>query len=520
MPTPLAQGLGQSSSPTFGGRPTGPMPSSLLLLFAPLEVLFPIELSTLLAVAYAVLVAALCLFIIVDSRTPSKALAYVLLVVALPLVGAIFYLSVGINYRKRKIYRKKLDIDERTYPELLQRAIGYTQQVRAQQGAELAHFAPLAQQLAGVCLLSQGNRTHLLCNGESKFPEVLAALEAAQHHIHLEYYIFNDDGIGRRIADVLMRKAREGVQVRFIYDDYGSASLRRGLGKELLAAGVEAFPFRKILLLFLANGMNYRNHRKIIVVDGRVGFVGGINVSDKYINANGPGLYWRDEHLRIDGPAVLSLQHIFLTDWNFCSGLRIAFNEAHFPLSVDAMPGEVVQVVSSGPDSDHPDILYALVQAILLSRSHIRLTTPYFIPDKSLLDALCIAARSGVTVDLLVPGISDSWIVNTTSRSYYSELLAVGVRIHAYRKGFVHAKTAVFDGRVAMVGTANLDHRSFDLNFEVNAFVYHAAQAAELAAEFDRDLQDADLIDPEQWAKRPVAQRIAERILHLFGALM
>lgn len=490
------------------------------LMLATWEALLPTDLRTVLLVAYTLLVVVLCLFIIVDGRTPSKVLAYVLLVVALPVVGAIFYLSVGINYRKRKIYRKKLDIDERTYPELEQRAIGYTQQVLAEQRIELAHFAPLAQQLTGVCLLSQGNRTHLLRNGDTKFPEVLAALEAAQHHIHLEYYIFNDDGIGRRIAEVLMRKARAGVKVRFIYDDYGSSSIRRSLVRELRAAGVEAFPFRKILLLFLANGMNYRNHRKIIVVDGRVGFVGRINVSDKYINADGPGLYWRDEHLRIDGPAVLNLQHIFLTDWNFCSGQRIAFSEAHFPLSEETAPGEVVQVVSSGPDSDHPDILYALVQAVMLSRTHIRFTTPYFIPDKSLLDALCIAARSGVTVDLLVPGISDSWIVNTTSRSYYSELLAVGVRIHAYRKGFVHAKTAVFDDRVAMVGTANLDHRSFDLNFEVNAFVYHAARTTQLAAEFDRDLLDADRIDPGQWARRPVLQRGAERILHLFSALM
>ena len=182
--------------------------------------------------------------------------------------------------------------------------------------------------------------------------------------------------------------------------------------------------------------------------------------------------------------------------------------------------GQVVQVVSSGPDSDHPDILYALVHVVLLARERIRITTPYFIPDKSLLDALRISARSGVAVDLLVPGISDSWVVNTTTRSHFGELMEAGVRVHTYRRGFVHAKSAVFDDRLAMVGTANLDHRSFDLNFEVNAFVCDRATAGDLAATFDRDLLDADRVEPVTWARRPWWQRGAERVLHLFGALM
>lgn len=471
-------------------------------------------------VVYIVLVVGLCVVIILDTRTPSKALAYLLLVVAIPLLGAALYLSLGINYRKRKIYRKKLDVDESSYPELEQRLALYTRQVAEKRSEALAHFAPLARQLAAGSVLTEGNHARLLHNGEAKFPDVLAALETARHHIHIEYYIYNNDRIGRQIAEVLKRKVREGVQVRFIYDAYGSASIRRKLKKELRAAGVEVFPFRRIRLLFLANGMNYRNHRKIIVVDGTVGYVGGINVADRYINDGAYPQYWRDEHLRLEGPAVSSLQYIFLTDWNFCAGQRIAFREEHFPFATHGKAHQVAQVVSSGPDSDQSDILYALVQAVLLARTHIRITTPYFIPDKSLLDALRIAARSGVVVDLLVPGHSDSWVVNTTSRSYYGELMEVGVRIHAYRKGFVHAKTAVFDDKLAMVGTANLDHRSFELNFEVNAFVYDAGVAKELAASFDRDLLDADRLDPVTWAQRPWLQRGAERVLHLFGAVM
>lgn len=471
-------------------------------------------------VIYVLLVVGLCVVIILDTRTPSKALAYLLLVVAVPVVGAAFYLSVGINYRKRKIYRKKLDVDERSYPELEQRIAGYTLQVVRDRTGALAHFAPLARQLAQGSPLTEGNQVRLLHNGEAKFPDVIAALEAARHHIHLEYYIYANDHIGRQLAGVLMRKARQGVKVRFIYDAYGSAPIRRRLVKELRAAGVEVFPFRRIYLVLLANGINYRNHRKIIVVDGTVGYVGGINVADRYINDGAARTYWRDEHLRLEGPAVSTLQYLFLTDWNFCAGQHIPFTEEHFPATLGAPAGKVVQVVGSGPDSDHPDILYALVQAVLLARTHIRITTPYFIPDKSLLDALRIAARSGVVVDLLVPGESDSWVVNTTSRSYYGELMEAGVRIHAYRKGFVHAKTAVFDHKLAMVGTANLDHRSFELNFEVNTFVYDEPTALELAAAFDRDLGDADHLDPVAWARRPWFQRGAERVLHLFGALM
>ena len=314
-----------------------------------------------------------------------------------------------------------------------------------------------------------------MVNGEAKFPDVFESLRSAKHHIHIEYYIYENDTIGNELAQILIEKAKEGVEVRFIYDDFGSSGIRKNIAHQLREAGVEAYPFYKIKLIMLANRMNYRNHRKIIVVDGTIGYIGGINVSDKYINNDKDDkLYWRDTHLKIVGNSVFNLQTIFLADWNFCANQKIRYSSNYFPEKSEAehYGNHLVQIVSSGPDSKYPKIKYTLIQAILSAEKEICITTPYFIPDKSFLEAINIAALSGIEVKLLVPTRSDSFIVNTTSQSNFQELLDVGVKIYSYDKGFVHAKTMVCDQKVAIIGTANFDNRSLDLNFEINAIVF------------------------------------------------
>ncbi|WP_257659088.1 cardiolipin synthase [Parapedobacter lycopersici] len=476
-------------------------------------------------IAYTTIVILVCLRVIYDTRSTTKTLAYLLLVVFLPFVGIFIYFSFGINYRKRKMYSKKLIEDEKLDMRLKQEILQSSAQAFAQGNEEIQPFRELAHMLANNSLsaLTAGNEVKLLINGEHKFPEVIRAMQAARHHIHIEYYIYEDDEIGRTLEQLMIQKVQEGVTVRFIYDDFGSSSIRKKLVKRLRAGGVQAFPFSRIIFIALANRLNYRNHRKIIVIDGHTAFVGGINISDKYVNtATEKKLFWRDTHLQLTGRGVNYLQYLFLCDWNFCADEQLQPNEQFFPpaASFPVSGNKVVQIAASGPDSDTPTILFSLLQAISLATRELLITTPYFIPGESMLDALMIAALGGVRVKLLVPGHSDSVVVNAAARSYYDDLLHAGVEIYRYQKGFVHAKTMVVDRKIAIVGTANMDQRSFDLNFEVNAVVYDVAIAQELGDVFDQDLLQASPIDPQVWEQRPLYKQLLEKTARLISPLL
>jgi cardiolipin synthase len=372
--------------------------------------------------------------------------------------------------------------------------------------------------------LTANNSVKLLLNGEEKFPELLRAIEAARSHIHLEYYIYEDDATGRSIADILIKKAKQGIEVRFMYDDFGSNSLKRPFIEKLEAAGVQTAPFYKIKLLALANRLNYRNHRKIIIIDGETSFVGGINISDRYRNddlAQGD-LFWRDTHLMLKGPATSYLQYLFLCDWNFCSNDELIYNLSYFPpvYSSQILEKEIVQLVSSGPDSDLPVIFYSFLEAIGAARKRILITSPYFIPGESLMDALIIAAKGGLQVQILVPGESDSKMVNAAARSYYTELLKHGVQIFLYEKGFVHAKTMVIDDDLAIVGSANMDYRSFDLNFEVNALIYSQEITKQLEKAFENDLKHSSEINAIDWLNRPKYKHLWEKLVRLLSPFL
>ncbi|WP_317045777.1 cardiolipin synthase [Brumimicrobium salinarum] len=466
-----------------------------------------------LQIIYVIVVIIVCMRIINDTQSFAKSLAYLLLVVLVPIFGVIFYLSFGINYRKRKMYSKKLIKDKTLSKQLEMLVLNYAQTTFEESKPILKDYKKLINMITNDTLssISDNNQVKLLFNGEEKFPKVLESIAQAKHHIHIEYYIFENDKIGNQIIDLLIEKAKEGVEVRFIYDDYGSRGVRGKLVKKLRKAGVKAFPFHRVIFIYLANRLNYRNHRKIIIIDGQEAFIGGINVSDKYINASGNNeqMYWRDTHLYIKGAAVYFLQHTFMCDWNFCAKDELELSMAYFPLSntIDLPKEKIVQIVSSGPDSRVPTILYSQLQIINLAKEEVLITTPYFIPGEGIIDALVVAALGGVKVKLLVPGVSDSKLVNAAARSYYKELLAAGVEIYTYQKGFVHAKTAVADKKVAVVGTANMDYRSFDLNFEVNAIVYDDEIAQELTSAFYKDLAFAHKIDYEIWKQRSQAKK-------------
>ncbi len=475
---------------------------------------------------YAILVILVCLKIIFDTNNTTKTLAYLLFSVFVPFVGMGFYFFFGINYRNRKMYSKKLFENAEMSKRLRDELYHYSKLIFDENDAAVQSNKELAFMLLkdSMSPLTSNNSVKILVNGENKFPEVLKALNGAKNHIHMQYYIYEDDNIGTEIGNILVQKAKEGVDVRFIYDDFGSSSIRKKFVSRLRENGVKAFPFFKISFISFANRINYRNHRKIIVVDGRTAFVGGINVSDRYINKEDDtrNVYWRDTHLRIDGPGVQYLQYLFLCDWNFCANEKLHAAEKFFPREKNFPKGDnkVVQIAAGGPDSETPVILYSLLQAINLATNEVLITTPYFIPGESLLDALTIASLSGLSVKLLVPWKSDSFLVNSAARSYYDDLLKAGVEIYQYTKGFVHAKTLVADRKIAVVGTANMDFRSFDLNFEVNAIVFDIETANRLADVFFEDIKDAEKIEVSKWKNRPRLQQLWQKTARLVSPLL
>jgi cardiolipin synthase len=477
-------------------------------------------------IAYLSVLGITCFRIVFDTESVSKTLAYLLFAVFVPFAGIIFYFSFGINYRKRKIYYKKLNVDEQYKKEVfhLFQASNLDEVIHKDQVLAKSErlIKLLANQKSNKATLLPNNELCLLFNGEEKFKALLVDLEQAKHHIHLEYYIIENDSMGNTIKQILIRKAQQGVKVRVIYDDFGSKSIRRNIAQELNNNGVEAFPFHKVRLLFLANRLNYRNHRKIVVIDGTIAYTGGINISDRYVNDTHTDLYWRDTHLRINGTGALALQQLFISDWNFCSGQHLPISGSKFfPLKNMELRGtSTIQVISSGPDSDLPNILLATLQAVHTAQAEILLTTPYYIPDEALQQSLVMAALGGVDVKLLVPKDGDSKVVDLVSRIYFEELLQAGVKIYLYEKGFIHAKTFVVDGVLASVGTANLDLRSFDLNFEVSTLIYDAKIATELKEAFYNDLKFSKQLLYTRWVKRSLWLKGLEKVLRLVSPFL
>jgi cardiolipin synthase A/B len=472
--------------------------------------------------AYILLVLFVCFRILYDTHSSSKTLAYLLVTILVPGIGIIIYFAVGANYRKNKLYSKKIINDNKLLAEIREKIIHESEKTWDTGESEVKRHKKLARMLLNDnSPLTGDNEVKLLLNGEEKFPEVIQALKDARHHIHIEYYIFENDAIGNTIKEVLIQKAAEGVQVRFIYDDFGSRSIRHNLVKELIAGGVEAYPFYKILFIALSNRTNYRNHRKIIVIDGCTAFIGGINVSDRYINDQGKKQrFWRDTHVRINGPGVYYLQYLFICDWNFAADQKLPVQEEYFCSTKSKHGHAIVQIAASGPDSDTPTIMFSLMQTIGMAQEELLITSPYFIPGESILNALSVAALSGVKIKLLVPNKSDSAFINAAARSYYGDILDTGAEIYLYKKGFVHAKTIVSDSKLAIVGSANMDHRSFELNFEVNSMIYDDKIAIQLREAFYNDIKDAIKINPKTWAKRTLFKQLPEKLIRLLSPLL
>jgi cardiolipin synthase len=462
--------------------------------------------------------------ILLDTRSIPKTLAYLLLVVAFPMIGIIFYFSFGINYRHRRtisVMGKEQRVLDAAYLEKVQ---DQTEDLLAKHREELAQYSELIHFLhqLGREFLS-ANQFKLLVNGEAKFPEVLATLKTAQRFIHMEYYDWENDIRGNQIKEMLLNKAAEGVKVRVLYDDYASRKIRHNIVKELKAGGVAVFPKIKVKLNRVANRMNHRDHRKVIIVDGLRGFLGGINISDRYDNSIDTGLWWRDTHVKVTGRLVLSLQRHFVVSWNSSQPDPLPYSRDLFPEKEPAMSQEVsalAQVIAGGPIYPASNIMLTYFKIFTLAREKLYITNPYFIPNESIMDALKQAALSGVDVRLMIPMKSDSMIVGLSANSYFEELLEAGVRIFLYKKGFVHAKTIVADGKLSVIGTANMDIRSFDLNFEIMSVIYSTEFGLNMENMYLGDLKECEEIDGLQWAKRGPGKKLVESIARLVSAFL
>lgn len=441
--------------------------------------------------------------ILLDTQSTPKTLAYLLLVIVVPILGILIYFSFGINYRHRasrsRGWLAQKDLD-RVYLQYYPNPRPETQR-RHQQ--DIGHFSELAdflEQIGGEYLFE--GQARLLQNGEVKYPELLAALEKAEHHIHLEYYAWEKDQIGEMLKDVLIRMAGKGVRVRVLFDDYASRGIKGSYIKEMAAAGIAVYPQIRIRFHQLANRLNHRDHRKVVVIDGHTAFVGGINISARYDNSIDTGLYWRDTHVRLDGPLAHGLQRHFIISWNASTETdQIHFGPQYFPVKEAPEIDEkslVGQIVAGGPIYPTSNIMLSYLRAFTLAREKLYVVNPYFIPSESIMNALKQAAFSGVDVRLILPGKSDSALVSAASRFYFRSLISTGVRIFLYQKGFVHAKTLVADGMLSLVGTANLDIRSFDLNFEIMAALYSRKLGASMEEQFFRDLEDCREVTQEE----------------------
>jgi len=367
-------------------------------------------------------------------------------------------------------------------------------------------------------VLTESNSVKLLINGSKAFPSMMKAIEEAKDFVHLEFYRFDIDETGNSFRFALMDKARAGVEVRIIMDDVGSWSFKSRYIKEMRSAGVKIYPFMPVRFPWLTNKLNYRNHRKILVVDGTVGFMGGLNIADKYMHGLADLGPWRDTHIEIRGEAVAAMNAVFLTDWYFVSGEVLTGIPKYFrqeKTGTDCW----IQIASSGPDSDWATIMQVHFSAIATAKTCIYISTPYFSPNESILTALKTAALSGVDVRLILPGKSDSVIGNWNSRSYIEELLEAGVRIYLYSSGFNHSKYILVDSIFASIGSVNVDMRSFDLNFEITALVYDENFAEMLNKSFIDDIRNSYEVILDLWKGRTRMERYKESLARIFGPL-
>lgn len=457
--------------------------------------------------------------IFLENRNPEKTVAWLVVLAVFPIIGFFLYLTFGRNVRKRKLFHHKHIGEEK-----LERIVG--KQIRKLSEDEMLQEQGISQKRRLVRLLlenassplTSNNKVEVLTNGRQKFAALFEALEAAKDHIHLQYYIFKDDQIGQETRDLLVRKRAEGVEVRVMVDGLGSRKIPEEFLVSMRQAGINVELFFPVRFPFLSIKLNFRNHRKVVVVDGKVAFIGGMNIGDEYLSRDSKMGFWRDTHLRLHGQCVHQLQMTFLNDWYFITREKIEGDKYYPP--ADSVGTQLTQIVASGPDSDWQSTQQTFFTALATAEKRIYIETPYFVPDESITVALKTAALSGLDVRLIVQGVPEYMLTYWASRSYFDELLKAGVKVYQYQKGILHSKVLIVDDVVGAVGSANFDIRSFQLNFEVSALIYNAEFVQRLEQDFWQDLADSLEVHRDRYATRPLSERLRESGARLLSPLL
>ncbi len=423
-------------------------------------------------------------------RVPASAATWIAVILLLPVVGTLLYVLVG--------FRRAFPPSPAAVP------------------GSGSHLQTLIARNCGA-RPAEFNRIELLHNGNNAFSALITALQHATRSIHMEYYIIRDDRIGRTFAEILIRKARAGLEVRVIYDAIGSGGLSRAMLRRMREAGVRIGAFEPVRFPWFTTRVSRRNHRKIVVTDGKIAFLGGINIAKYYLDGDYMGK-WRDEHLRLEGDVVADLQQLFLSDWARVCGEQL--NPRLYTAPHSVRKRAPVQLAWAEEGVSRLTLAEAFAAAIVRAQRTVRISSPYFMPPTMVLDALRLAAHAGVKVQVMIPSCSDSRFTDLTSDSYIGDLLDAGVELFRYNNGFLHAKLLVVDETTASVGTANTDYRSLFENLEVTAFVYHRPTAVALAEAFDNDLASCRREEAEQWRQRPLWKRTLSDVLRLLSPLL
>ena len=452
--------------------------------------------------------------VLMDNKQPEKTMAWILVLCFMPIVGIIFYLFFGQNTRKEKV------ISERSMDLLMKRSmLEFAEQ-------ENLHIPrrnrPLMKLFTNQnwALPFKDNEVSIFTDGYEFVSTLLYNIGQAQDHIHLDTYIIEDDPLGNFVADALIDKARQGVEVRLLYDDVGCWRVKDRFFNRMKAAGIQVYAFMPVRFPAFTGKVNYRNHRKLCVIDGKVGFIGGMNIALRYVKGTARQT-WRDTHLCIRGGAVYAIQRAFLVDWYFVSRTLVTDRRYYPPVDKTIGNNCLTQIVTSSPVSPWPDIMQGYVRVLLQAHRYVYMESPYFLPTEPVLFAMRTAALSGVDVRLIVPRHGDAKLVEWASRSYLMEVIEAGVKVYLYEPGFNHSKILVSDDNLSSCGSTNIDFRSFENNFEANAFFFNEGMALRLKKVFLTDQAQSTLVDDVSYfIKRPFLQRLLESLVRLLSPLL
>lgn len=473
-----------------------------------------IELSTVGLVLYELLVVAAIVHVLMDNRQPDRTIAWALIIFFVPFAGIIFYLFFGVNTRKERLISKR-SMDKLTKSSML----SFVEQRNLKVDKRHRQLVDLYVN-QDLSLPFKDNKTDIFTSGEAFFQSLINDISHAKHHIHIDMYIWEDDTIGNKVADALIAKAKEGVAVRVVYDDVGCWRVPQRFFNRMSREGISVQPFMPVRFPTLTRRVNYRNHRKVIVIDGQVGYIGGMNIADRYEHGIGDQ-EWRDTMLRIVGGAVYGLQRTFLIDWYFVSRTLITDSDYYPPVKLQQPNDCVAQVVTSSPAADFPNIMQGYVRIIMEAKNYVYIQTPYFMPNEPVLFALKTAALGGVDVRIMVPERCDAFFVEWASRSYLREVVEAGVKVYLYRAGFLHSKTLICDDSIVACGSTNVDFRSFENNFEANIFIYNEVEALRHKNIFlDDQRHSISLRRIKKRMRPPFLIHFWESVVRLFSPLM